>query len=146
MCELHRHARSETLSPRRHSLVLGTLSLTFPSYLLVFPSRLSFVYIFLFPACTIHPSLLLKFSSLILPLILARFLSSPSLSLSLSLSPLSLLLPSSFFFSFSFLFFYVIFLLIDDPLSRFLLFFRFFNVFPDISVLFFMKLLFRLYQ
>jgi len=49
---------------------------------------------------------------------------------------------SSFPFPLSYLFFYVIFLFIDDPLARFLLSFRFFNVFPDISVLF-MKLLFR---
>lgn len=134
MCELHRHARSETFSPRRHSLVLGTLSLTFPSYLLVFPSRLSSVRLY-FPVSDLHhPSIA---SSEVQLVNLAAY--SCSFSLSCFLFPFS-----------SFLLVLPCYLPPHrdcyDLLSHFLLSFRFFNVFPDISVLFFMKLLFRLYQ
>lgn len=93
-----------------------TLSLTFPSYLLLLPFLISppSAYIFLFPACTIHPSLLLDFSSLILPLILAHFL-SPFHHLSFCCS-----------------FFHVIFLPIDStlygPFSYSPRFSRFFNM------------------
>lgn len=137
MCEFHRHARgrkranlllllSVSTSPSL-SLWLRDVTLSRWYSVINIPFVLSsvptpFVYIFLFPACTIHPSLLSlpDFSSLILPLILARSLFSP-LSLPLSLS-LSLYLS----FSLTRLLLYVIFLPVDftlyDPLLHLLAF------------------------
>lgn len=130
MCEFHRHARgrkranllllSASISP---SLSLWLRDVTLSRWYSVInipfvPSSVPtpFVYIFLFPACTIHPSLLSlpDFSSLILPLILARSLFSPlpfhSLSRSLYLS-----------FSLTRLLLYVIFLPVDFTLYDLLL-------------------------
>lgn len=84
----HEKRKRQRASPRDVTLVYWYSVINIPfvpftySLLISSPS----VYIFLFPACTIHPSLLLDFSSLILPLILARFL-SPFHSQSFSIAP-----------------------------------------------------------
>lgn len=82
MCELHRHARNERARPLFATSLsrAGTLSLTFPSYLLVLPSHLSSVRLY-FPVSGLHhPSI----ASSGLQLVNLSRLSLPVFSLSLS--------------------------------------------------------------
>lgn len=142
MCELHRHARNERARPLFATSLsrAGTLSLTFPSYLLVLPSHLSSVRLY-FPVSGLHhPSI----ASSGLQLVNLSRLSLPVFSLPLSLSLCS-----------SCSFYHVIFLLIDfslcDPLSYFPRSFRFFSAFlykyfPLIYETSVLQLLFCLHQ